>query len=66
MNMVTHQDIIDNIRTRDTETIKTCIQIIGGGDVPMEQWIVRVDLLRVYEERMGGEAVDALMDEIGL
>jgi hypothetical protein len=64
--MTTRQDIIDNIRTRDTEIIATCIRIIGGGDVDRATWMVRTDLLRVYEERLGGPAVDAMMDEIGL
>ena len=42
------------------------VQHMGGAILPPADNMVRAALLTAYEARQGGEAVDALMDKIGL
>ena len=53
-------------RLADTETIADAIKEIGGGHVDTETRMTRAALIDVYGERLGDNAADAIMDEIGL
>ena len=57
----------DRIRTQPTKLIVESIELIGGGyDVSENERRIRACLFDIYEEREGEDAVDALMDKIGL
>ena len=53
-------------RTKSTEVLTDAIKMIGGGSVSTELRMSRCAMLNVIEERNGGDAVDSLMDIIGL
>lgn len=54
------------IRTQSTKTIVQCIYEIGGGNITEDQRLVRACLLDVYEEREGEDALDLILDDLGL
>jgi hypothetical protein len=56
----------EQIREKDTQTIYECVVLIGGGHVDTDKRMVRAALIDVYQEREGEEAADTLMDFIGL
>jgi len=64
-------EIIEDLKavanSQSTETIVSCIRLIGGSmEVPTEERLARAALIEVYKERAGDEAAEALMDEIGM
>ena len=59
--------IINKVRTMTTAQILEGVKIIGGAfTVTTEQRMVRAALLEVYQERMGEDAIDSLMVELGM
>jgi|GEM_PF-4656743 len=54
------------IATYTTQQIVAAIKQIGGGQVDSDARIVRAELFDVYEERMGGDACDELLIEMGM
>lgn len=49
-----------------TTRIVEAVRHMGGAILPQAENMTRAALLTAYEAREGGEAMDALMDEIGL
>ncbi len=49
-----------------TTRLIEAIRFMGGAVLPQAENMTRAALLSAYEARAGGEAMDALMDEIGL
>lgn len=61
------QKLLAATREQSTDMILSALTTIGGAfEVSQEVRSVRTALLTVYEEREGGEAVDALMDVLGM
>jgi hypothetical protein len=59
-------EIKNRIRNQSTEMILECITMIGGGNVATEERMVRACLLDIYQEREGEEAIDALLETLGM
>lgn len=49
-----------------TSRLIEAVHHLGGAILPPADNMVRAALLSAYEAREGGEAMDALMDQIGL
>lgn len=49
-----------------TSRLIEAVRHMGGAVLPQAENMTRAALLSAYEAREGGEALDALMDEIGL
>jgi hypothetical protein len=49
-----------------TSRLIEAVRAMGGAILPQAENMTRAALLNAYEARKGGEALDALMDEIGL
>lgn len=49
-----------------TSRLIEAVQYMGGNVLPITENMVRAALLSAYEARAGGDAMEALMDEIGL
>ncbi|NMZ37089.1 hypothetical protein [Pseudomonas proteolytica] len=49
-----------------TTRLIEAIRFMGGAVLPQAENMTRAALLSAYEARKGGEALDAIMDEIGL
>lgn len=49
-----------------TERLIEAVRLMGGAILPREDNMARAALLTAYQEREGDDAMDALMDEIGL
>lgn len=63
--MTAREQMVAKIAGMSTDQILEAVALIGASDVT-EQVVVRVRLLSEYERREGGQAVDALMDAVGL
>jgi hypothetical protein len=62
---------IETIKTKirseqNAQTVEDAIRMIGGGPVDEDQRMVRACLLDVYAEINGDEAMDKIMDEMGM
>lgn len=64
--MTAREKLVTKVAGMSTDQILEAVTLIGGGDVSPEQRVVRTHLLSEYERRAGGDAVDALMDAIGM
>jgi hypothetical protein len=60
------QKLTTRIASLDTVEIVALVARVGGGDVTDAERVLRTHLLAEFERREGGEAVDVLMDSIGL
>lgn len=49
-----------------TSRLIEAVHLMGGAVLPLAENMARAALLAAYQAREGDEAVDALMDEIGL
>lgn len=49
-----------------TERLIEAVRLVGGAILPREENMARAALLTAYKAREGDDAMDALMDEIGL
>lgn len=49
-----------------TRSIVSLLTELGGGALEERQNMVRSELLSEYERRMGGDALDSLMDRLGM
>lgn len=49
-----------------TYRLLEAVRYMGGGLLPQDENMTRAALLTAYQKREGDEALDALMDEIGL
>lgn len=49
-----------------TERLIEAVRLVGGAILPREENMARAALLTAYQAREGDDAMDALMDEIGL
>jgi len=49
-----------------TELLIEAVRLMGGAILPPAENMTRAALLTAYQERAGDDAMDALMDEIGL
>lgn len=49
-----------------TQRLIEAVRLIGGAVLPAKDNMTRAALLKAYRERAGIDAMDALMDEIGL
>lgn len=49
-----------------TPRLIEAVRLMGGAVLPVADNMARAALLSAYQEREGDDAVDALMDEIGL
>jgi hypothetical protein len=49
-----------------TPRLIEAVRLMGGDRLPTAENMARAALLSAYQEREGDDAVDALMDEIGL
>lgn len=58
--------LISKIATMDDALIVECCRQIGGGNVDEEHRMVRAYMLDEFEKRYGGEAVEELMDCLGM
>ena len=59
--------LLSKARTLSDEQLLDCIVTIGGAfKVSREVRLTRAALLSVYEEREGEEAVDVLMESLGM
>lgn len=59
--------LLDAVRKMTTQQIVAAVKLIGGDfRIPQDKREVRHALLVVYEEKAGGAACDALMDELGM
>ena len=58
--------LIAYAQKQKTETLLDAIRIIGGGNVSEDVRMARAAMIEVIAERMGDEAADNLMDELGL
>ena len=56
----------ERIRKMSPALLRACIRGIGGGVVGPDANTVRVALLDEYERRHGGDALDRLLDELGM
>lgn len=54
------------VRLQTTDMILESVFLIGGGQVDEDARLSRAILLGVYEEREGSEAMDLLMDALGM
>jgi hypothetical protein len=60
------EQMAEKIRqTMSTEQIIEAVMLLAHTD-DIDKVVVRVALLNAYEQREGSEAVDALMDAVGL
>lgn len=57
------QKVADNL---PTSRLIEAVHHLGGAILPPPENMVRAALLSAYEAREGGEAMDVLMDQIGL
>lgn len=61
------QALLTAVRAQTTDMILSALVQLGGAfDVSQDVRSARTALLCVYEAREGGEAVDALMDALGM
>ena len=58
--------LINDVRKQSTALILTSIRVMGGGFLDMPERLVRAALFEVYFEREGSDALDDLMDELGM
>lgn len=58
--------LTQKIATLKTDMIVSALREMGGGLLDSDRMNVRTELLKAYEARQGEDAVDALMDELGL
>jgi hypothetical protein len=63
--MTAREQMVSRIKSLSTEQIMAAVVAIGSS-ADLDKTVVRVGLLSEYERREGGEAVDALMDRVGL
>ena len=56
----------NRINQYTTNKIVECLFELGAGVLDIDAMMVRAALLDVYEDRMGEEAADELMDKLGL
>ncbi|MFJ7286326.1 hypothetical protein [Pseudomonas sp. NPDC099000] len=49
-----------------TQRLMEAVRLMGGALLPVAENMARAALLSAYQAREGDEAMDALMDEIGL
>jgi len=59
----------DKISNLDDDLLLACIDHLGGGSFGISGWpenIVRAKLLDEYEGRHGEDAVDKLLDQLGM
>lgn len=49
-----------------TSRLIEAVRFVGGAVLPPSENMARAALLTAYQEREGDDALDALMDEIGL
>jgi len=67
---MTAQEARDRLQARVADLtgdmLLAAILAIGGGSVAIDKTVVRAFMLSEFERRYGGEAVDALMDNIGM
>jgi hypothetical protein len=61
-----HSQLLDRIHGLDDDLLILCIMNIGGGPVDQDRRFVRAELLGEYEARNGEDAVDAVMDQLGM
>jgi hypothetical protein len=63
--MTAREQMVSRIKSLSTEQIMAAVVAIGASD-DVYQVVVRVNLLNEFERREGGDAVDMLMDRVGL
>jgi len=54
------------IARMSTAQIRAAVLVIGGGNVDQERRAVRYYLLNEFEARMGEDAADALLEQLGM
>lgn len=60
------EQLISKASTYSDEAVLEMLTAIGGGDVTVEERMVRAALIEVYSQRHGAEMADALMDLLGM
>lgn len=63
--MTAREQLTSRIKSLTTDQIMAAVVAIGGSN-DIDRVVVRVNLLHEFERREGGDAVDMLMDRIGL
>ena len=60
------EKLIAKARSLSTDLIRTSVEMMGGGQLPTEETMVRAALIEVFIEREGLEAGESLMEKVGL